>query len=283
MGRRSELGTFLRVKRDIARPGRRIGVGNARRRVLGLRREEIAERAGISVDWYARLEQGREIQASAKTIDAIGDVLALSPVERAYTHILAQPSAGTRREAGLVPGSVKQLLREMPSTPAYVMDSTWRMIDWNATAVALFGDPKHFTGHQRNCLWQHFLGKPFSRLLANAADVLPYVTALFRFTTAFEADAAWRRSLVAELCDASKEFASFWSQHNVADWGEGRKLFDHPDIGRLTFTNISHQLSGMSGPTYRIVTYLPDPETREKLLTWMPAKRKSRRNADRKE
>src|SRR5262245_13744048 len=154
MGRRSELAALLKVKRDSARPTGRLSFPRGRRRVLGLRREEVAQQVGISVDWYARLEQGREIQASAKTIDAISDALALSDVERAYLHILARPPVMTTKAASAsapVPASVKQLLQEMPATPAYVMNSRWVMIDWNAAAATLFGDPERFTGHERNC------------------------------------------------------------------------------------------------------------------------------------
>ena len=136
--RRTELGDFLRSRREKLRP-QAVGLSLQKaRRTPGLRREEVAERAGISVDWYTRLEQGRTVTPSASTLEALAQALSLSDVEGAHLRALAhgQPPRTFRREA--VPQPLSHLLNGLPQ-PAYLTGQRWDVLAWNAAAEALFG------------------------------------------------------------------------------------------------------------------------------------------------
>ena len=265
-GSRAELAGFLKYKRAALKPS----TPDPQRRVPGLKRGEVADRAGISADWYARLEQGRSVTASVKTMDAISGALQLSKLEQTYVRTLAR--TGEPREEiapAQVSESTRQLLAEMVATPAFAMSDRWDMVDWNEASRVLYGDIHQMPPRERNCLWQHFADSRYNKMLADKEKVLPYIAALFRYTTAEEADLEWRSRLIKEVSDTSRAFSTIWNNFEVADWGESLKYFDHPQLGNLTFTNVSHRVGKMSGESLRVVTYFPDVEsgTRDLLLS----------------
>jgi transcriptional regulator with XRE-family HTH domain len=150
-----QLGEFLRQRRERSNP---VDFGLARvrrRRTPGLRREEVAELAGISVDWYVRLEQGRESLPSKATVEALTKALRLSASERAHVLRLALGATGRIFRRETVPAHVATLVQEL-STPAYVIGARCDLLCWNRAAVALFRDFSKIRVPERNTLFQMF-------------------------------------------------------------------------------------------------------------------------------
>lgn len=146
----------------------------------------------------------------------------------------------------------------MVATPAFAMSGLWDMVDWNEATSVLYGDIHQMPPRDRNCLWQHFANSHYNKMLANKETVLPYIAALFRYTTAQYADLEWRSQLIKEISSTSRSFSTLWNTYAVADWGKALKYFNHPKLGKLTFTNVSHRVAKMSGDSVRMVTYFPD-------------------------
>jgi transcriptional regulator with XRE-family HTH domain len=235
---RGELATFLRSRRHRLRPAD-VGLpGGGRRRTPGLRRQEVAELAGISVDYYIRLEQARGPHPSRQVLTAIGRALVLTTDERDYLFRLAgenpPPAVAPSRE--ISPG-IRNLLDSMPETPAYVVDAKYDVLAWNALATYFVGDLSLVGEEDRNMLRWVF------RLPATAA---PWTDEdAVRFTRSLVADlrASYARypadpgmaGLVTELLGTSPQFAEMWQQHEVATKQPILKRVDHPLTGPLEF------------------------------------------------
>ena len=235
---RGELATFLRTRRNRLRPAD-VGLpGAGRRRTPGLRRQEVAQLAGISVDYYIRLEQARGPHPSRQVLTALGRALVLTADEREYLFRLAgespPPTAGPSRE--ISPG-IRNLLDSMPETPAYVVDAKYDVLAWNALATHFIGDLSEIAEDDRNMLRWVF------RLPVTAA---PWTDEdAVRFTRSLIADlrASYARypadpgiaELVTELLGISPRFAQMWQEHEVATKKPIVKRVDHPLTGPLEF------------------------------------------------
>ena len=238
-----ELAAFLRAKRSRA----------------GLGRERVAVEARISSNWYARIEQARAPGLTEPTLHAVCEALGLGTIERDHVkRLLASSRSGAERPPpGADPVTVGRLVGEMRGAPAYVIDRRWHIAAFNDAAPILFEGLDALEGRERNCLWQHYLNPRFRRALDAERDVLRYLTALFRRSTAGSAGTEWRADLISGLAARSPEFATIWEEQGLAEWGAVEKAFDHPGLGRLRFTNVSHEVSTMEGETFRIVSYIP--------------------------
>ncbi len=235
---RGELATFLRSRRHRLHPAD-VGLpGGGRRRTPGLRRQEVAELAGISVDYYIRLEQARGPHPSRQVLTALARALVLTGDEREYLFRLAgespPPAAGPSRE--ISPG-IRNLLDSMPETPAYVVDAKYDVLAWNSLATHFVGDLSGVPEADRNMLRWMF------RLPATAA---PWTDEeAVRFTRSMIADlrASYARypadpgiaGLVTELLGTSPQFAAMWQEHEVATKKPIVKRVDHPLTGPLEF------------------------------------------------
>lgn len=235
---RGELATFLRSRRHRLRPAD-VGLpGGGRRRTPGLRRQEVAELAGISVDYYIRLEQARGPHPSRQVLTALARALVLTGDEREYLFRLAgespPPAAGPSRE--ISPG-IRNLLDSMPETPAYVVDARYDVLAWNSLATHFVGDLSGVPEADRNMIRWMF------RLPTTAE---PWAdTEAVRFTRSMVADlrASYARypadpgigELVTELLGTSPQFAGMWQEHEVATRKPIVKRVDHPLAGPLEF------------------------------------------------
>jgi transcriptional regulator with XRE-family HTH domain len=235
---RGELATFLRSRRHRLRPSD-VGLpGGGRRRTPGLRRQEVAELAGISVDYYIRLEQARGPHPSHQVLTALARALVLTGDEREYLFRLAgesaPPAAGPSRE--ISPG-IRNLLDSMPETPAYVVDAKYDVLAWNSLAMHFLGDLSEVPEDNRNMLRWVF------RLPATAAAWTDEDAV--RFTRSIIADlrANYARyptdpgiaGLVTELLGTSPQFAGMWQEHEVATKKPIVKRVAHPLTGPLEF------------------------------------------------
>lgn len=231
-----DLAGALRRWRDRLDPAT-VGLPAGRvRRAPGLRRQELAQLAGMSVDYVIRLEQGRATSPSPQILTALARALRLSEPERRHLFLLAGRPAPTtdRISSHLTPG-VQRMLDQMRATPVGVYDAAWTLIAWNQLYAALHGDPSGRSERERNVLWRHFTGRP-DRVTHTPEQQARFETAtvadLRSATAHYPADRPLR-TLVADLRRASDHFARLWDSHAVGSHTMDTKTVHHPDVGPL--------------------------------------------------
>ena len=249
---RSELGDFLRSRREKLRP-RDVGLADGRRRrTVGLRREEVAELAGIGVDWYVRLEQGRSVNPSISTINALARALKLSKVE--HLHLKALTRSGERRafQQEILPASLQRMIDAMKQ-PAYVTGRRWDLLGWNKAANAIFAFDQ-LASEDRNILIS-MLTRPSARKLFGSAwaDEAKRVVAQFRATHDLWADDPAFRDLFQKLRTRCPEFSLWWKAHDIRGTAAGIKRLHHAKKGTLSFEHASFQSN--DDPSLRVVIY----------------------------
>jgi transcriptional regulator with XRE-family HTH domain len=232
-----ELAASIRSWRDRLTPAE-VGLpAGGARRVPGLRREEVAQLAGLSLDYLARLEQGRAGNPSESVLASLARTLRLTDDERAHLFRLAghaEPSAGVvNRHIG--PG-VQRLLDRLEDVPVLVLDAAWQVIATNRMAGALIGDFSQASGRERNLAWRHFTGAPArlvraesERAESGAEIVADLRDALGRYPADDQLAA-----LIDDLRQASPRFAELWKEHGVAPRSAAQKTFLHPEVGSIT-------------------------------------------------
>ena len=235
------FGEFLRSRRARLVPDDSGGATQRRRRTPGLKREEVAQRAGISAEWYVKLEQGRAVSPSAETVDALGRALQLDDVE--LPHLRALAAAGGRqpfrREA--VPDTLRRLVQSLPE-PAYLTGQRWDILAWNDAATALFGDFGQLAPETRNILhWMFTESTARSLFGASWADEARRMVSLFR-----PAHDLWRgdtafAGLVDRLRAGCPEFAGWWAAHGIGAPVSGTKHLNHPTLGAICYEYASFQ------------------------------------------
>lgn len=275
MDQRTELSEFLRSRRARLQP-EDVGLQHygGRRRVAGLRREELAQLAGVSVAYYTRLEQGHGQNVSAAVLDAIASALRLNQPERDYLTHLVKPAYKRRRSSPRpqrVRAALQQMIDTMEGMPAYVAGRRMDVIGWNQLACALVGDFPNMPPEQRNVAWQLFLN-PASRELyddweGKAADVVAYL----RLDTGRYPDDPKLTSLIGELSVKSEDFRRLWAAHDVQDKGFGVKKLHHPLVGPLTLAYETLRLP--ADPDQQLIVYHAEPgspsaESLRLLATW---------------
>lgn len=234
---RSEVARLLRRARARVSP-QDVGLAHhGPRRVPGLRREEVATLAGVSVDYIVRLEQGRGPHPSAAVLGALVRALRLSDSERDELFDLAgvrRPQAG--RVDMLVRASVRRLVDRLVDVPAMVLSAKGDVLAWNAMAAALIGDWSRFPPRERNIVWQRFLGTEQRVARAPEEEAVTDAQAVASLRTAAVAypDDPGVRTLVEQLRSRSPRFASLWEEAPATTWLSHTKTFDHPEIGTVT-------------------------------------------------
>ncbi len=223
----NRLGDYLRARREQVRPAD-VGLpAGARRRVRGLRREELALLAGISSDYYMRLEQGRDQHPSGQVLDALATVLRLDPEATAYLHELARPVSPRRSDQ--VPASIRRLIDSWPGTPAYVQDRLTTVVAANTAATAL--DDCYAVGV--NLITTVFLD-PFQReFRLDWDETVAEGVAILRGSFGAEPDDPGLRELVDHLSERSERFRELWARHDVKARAGHMVHFAHPVAGRL--------------------------------------------------
>ncbi len=250
---RQRLARFLRARREAMPPS---GSDPGRRRTPGLRREEVAQYAGISTTWYTWLEQGRDIALSAEALARLAEVLALSPAERSYLFELARRRDPHRPDADdpAMPPALSAVVQAVPM-PAYVLNRHWCRMAWNTAAAELF-TPWAASGEP--CLLRYVFLHPSARRFIADWDVrATRVVAEFRADTALHADDTGMAALVDQLCAGSPDFADRWQRHGVLAREGGRRDFVHPARGALTFEQITLVPAGH--PDHKLAVLLPYP------------------------
>ncbi|MER6565604.1 helix-turn-helix transcriptional regulator [Streptomyces sp. NPDC001093] len=265
-----EVGDFLRSRRARIQP-EEVGLpSHGRRRVPGLRREEVAQLAGVSVDYYIRLEQGRGTSVSDAVLDAIARVLRLDETEQAYLRTVARPQhrqhgrQGQRAVPPRIRPGIQVLLDGMERNPAFVLDPRMNVVAWNAIADALSGFGRMTPG-ERSVPRQVFLSPDGRNLYPEWAAVAAQTVAHLRVLSGRYADDPELCALVAELSLKSEDFRRLWADHEVRECAYGVKQVRHPVAGLLTLPY--ETLTMPAAPDRTIVVYTPEPgsETAERL------------------
>ena len=253
--RRSPIGDFLRTRREKLTP-ETLGLGKGRRRrTPGLRREEVAECAGIGVDWYTRLEQGRTVSPSTATIDALAEALRLSGEEHAHLRTLAATPARCAFSLESVPNTLRRMIEGLRE-PAYITGRRWDVLAWNDGAAELFPDLSCTPQENRNVLL-HMLTAPAMKLLFAEAWAEEAKRMLARFRTTFDcwADDPAFLALQERLRQGCPEFENWWETHDVGSSAGVQKLLHHPTRGLLHFQTASFQAN--DDASLKLVIYTP--------------------------
>ncbi|MBO2442085.1 helix-turn-helix domain-containing protein [Actinomadura nitritigenes] len=265
--RDNELGAFLRASRARVEPAD-VGFagGVSGRRVHGLRREEVAVLAGVSADYYARLEQGRERNPSAQVIGAIGRALRLPLDAREHLYKLAglNPGLGQDGSRDLVHPSLLQMLEAFPRAAAYVLGRAFDVLATNPIADALLSP----FGAERNMVRILFT-HPQSKAVFTDWQLLQRSTVYaLRLNAGRFPDDAGIKELVAELGKTSPEFRALWETHSVGNLTRAFKVFVHPEVGRIELTYQTFDVVDAPGQVLLVGT--PEPGSRsEDALTYL--------------
>ncbi len=241
----NRLGVFLRDRRAKADPVR-LGLPAGRRRTPGLRREEVALRANVSVTWYTFLEQGRGGSPSAEVLDRLAAALLLSDAERTHLFVLAQnrlPEVASERVAR-VAEATQRLLDALELCPAYVRTPAWDILAWNEAAVATFADYAAVPARARNLLTMHFLEPGLRDRHPQWAEVAAALVASYRAEMTRSGAVAEAAAVAAALGERSPEFRALWERHDVEVQGEPTKRLIHPALGPVSFEVSTLRLDG---------------------------------------
>jgi transcriptional regulator with XRE-family HTH domain len=252
--RHGELGHFLRARRERLTP-EAVGLPRgSRRRTAGLRREEVAELAGISTDWYIRLEQGRSVSPSPTTVDALARALRLDGTEHAHLKALTRNADHASFAPETVPRSVRRMVESL-NQPAYVTGRRWDVLHWNEQADAIFAFSR-IAPEDRNVLLSMLTNPATRRLFGRSwAAEARRMVAEFRSTHDFWAGDPAFAALLARLRQESPDFDGWWKAHDVRHVAAGRKQMNHPKQGILRFEYASFQAN--DDPGLKLVVYTP--------------------------
>jgi transcriptional regulator with XRE-family HTH domain len=264
--RRDELAAFLRNRRERLSPADIGLLTSGRRRTPGLRREEVAQLAGVGVTWYTWLEQGREITPSAQVLDAIARTLRLDGHERTHLFGLADVADPTHDDGCYaVTDGVRALLDQLEPYPACVVNGRYDLLAYNRSyQAAMCVDLDALDPLERNSLWRVFTDPGTRTRLLDWDTTAPRMVASFRAAMAKHmGEPAWK-CFLKRMLEASSEFAEIWERHEVAPTQQVRKRLLHPDVGLLQMESTSLWVAESVG--IRLVTYTPlDDDTRSRL------------------
>lgn len=268
----AEFGNFLKSRRARLSP-EQAGIDEVvtRRRVSGLRREEVAALAGISVEYYVRLEQGRVPHPSESILDALARALSLDEVEREHLHNLVRPArpdahraVGTaKRPGGVKPERVRpelrQLLDRMDRVAALVYNHRMDVLAWNQLACELFFDFDSAPTRDRNLARFGFLRADSRERFVDWHDIMRATVGTLRLAAGKHADDDSLAALIGELTVQSETFRTLWAGRDVRQRTHGTKRFRHPMAGELTLRFENFDLPGEQ----RLVVFSPAPSSRE--------------------
>jgi transcriptional regulator with XRE-family HTH domain len=265
--RRDELAHFLRSRRAALKP-EDVGLSNGgRRRTPGLRREEVAQLAGVGTTWYTWLEQGRDVRASLDVLEALARALRLDQAERTHLVLLGRgeepPPCKTPAER--VSPTLRRLIENLGPNPAFILGRRWDYLAWNDAATVVLGDFGRIPRAQRNHAWLTFTDPARREMFPDWERSSRVLVAKFRADSARHIGDPEFESLISALRGCSREFARAWERHEVSHSGEGRKDLCHPIAGALSFSHAVFHPAEASEQRLVLYTPLPDNDTPAKL------------------
>jgi transcriptional regulator with XRE-family HTH domain len=246
---------FLRARRSRLRPGD-VGLPEgSRRRTPGLRREEVAQLAGISTTYYTFLEQSRDVRPSEQVLDSLAGALRLTPAERVHLHSLVhgEPVAATLPGRDALAPEVAALVARLDPWPAYVSGRCWDVLAVNRAARALWADWPARPAQERNVLWWTFLDPAARLVLVDWEEVAKAELARFRSASARHPDDPGFGVLIEALQAGSPEARRWWPEHEIVSLGSGLKRIRHPSLGVIDFHHVVLQVA--DDPEQKLVTF----------------------------
>lgn len=234
---RRELAEFIRSRRERRRPeDAGLTVTRHRRRTPGLRREEVATLAGLSITWYTWLEQAREINVSRQVLGSLAPALGLDPVERDHLYRLAgevPPGDGPVRSG--LPRQYELLLAHLDPNPTFIVNRRFDLVAWNDGFTLLYGDLAAVPAERRNVLWLTFTSPELKAMSEDWEQEAAYTVALFRTQVGehlLDADVV---ALLRELEAESPDFGRLWQRKDVTPFVPGPRTVRHPRLGVVEF------------------------------------------------
>ncbi|MDJ1133893.1 helix-turn-helix transcriptional regulator [Streptomyces iconiensis] len=228
-----ELAAFLRTRRERLDP-RDFGLPSRRqaRRTPGLRREEVAELAGVSIDYVVRLEQGRGLRPSADVVEALAQALRLAPDERVYLFNLArQRPRNTDKAAATAAPPLARLVADLSPLPAMLMNHRYDILAWNSEMARLLMDFDTLPPQQRNAMWLCLMYPKMRDFYVDRERIVREGIAHLRAAWAAHPEDQVLSDLIAEFTAHDEEFARLWAERDIKVNGRGRKVMRHPDAG----------------------------------------------------
>ncbi len=259
--RYKELADFLKTRRAKIMPSQ-IGLPSThRRRTPGLRREEVAQQAGVGLTWYTWLEQGRPIHVSASVLESLSRVLLLDKQERIHLYHLANQSfpIDTEENQTTVNPALQHVLDSLVLCPSLVADQRWNVIAWNKEANLLFGDFTEMNVRERNIVWAMFTDKKYKQLFLDWNQYAKRLLGAFRASCGQYIEDAWLLQFIEDIKAQSTEFDSWWSLHDIESSSEKYKKLNHPTAGILDFEVNNFDVSDNSG--VKLIIHVPSPGT----------------------
>ncbi|MFD2415113.1 helix-turn-helix transcriptional regulator [Amycolatopsis pigmentata] len=250
-----EMAAFLRSRRERLDP-RDFGLppGRRSRRTPGLRREEVAELAGVSIDYIVRLEQARGLRPSVDVVEALARALRLSPGERAYLYDLAkQRPRNTDKLATAAAPPLARLVADLSPLPAMLMNHRYDILAWNGEMARLLLDFDTLPPSQRNSMWLCLMHPKMREFYADRERVVREGIAHLRAAWAAHPEDRALTDLIAEFITRDEEFARLWAERDVKVNGRGHKVLRHPEAGVITVQ--FEVLMPIEDPDQRLLIY----------------------------
>ena len=267
--RRSELAAFLRACRARVTP-EAVGLPpGPRRRTPGLRREEVAQLAGVGVTWYTWLEQGRRINASEQVVEAIARTLKLDAAERDHLFRLAEIAPTGKGPSSVLPDEIQPILDALDPLPANVTSARFDILAWNTAYAKLFPSIVQSveTGKRANSLWCGFAYPDCCNPFVNRDEVLPQLVAMLRSEYGKHVGEPEWETFLAELHAVSATFTELWAQQHVATPASVDKHYWHAAVGEIRMRTTSFYLTAV--PDARVIVYTPQDEASRERVAWL--------------
>ncbi|MEU6587180.1 helix-turn-helix transcriptional regulator [Nocardia sp. NPDC046763] len=267
----TSLGDYLRARRALVSPADAGLPSTGRRRVPGLRREEVAELVGLSTDYYVRLEQGRAEHPSDEVLGALSRALRLGSAERAHLYDLARPprrataKAAASRWGDVLRSTLRQVVEAIPTTPAVIMNDRNDVLAWNRLAAALIADFPNLAPRERNMARRIFLDPDARKIHLDWDEAARTTVGILRMAAGRHPHDPELVHLVGELSLGSETFRNLWASHHVHEKTHGPKRFWHPTVGDVTLNYETFQVPGAAHHLLVIYTAPPGSPAEEAL------------------
>lgn len=267
------LSTFLKSKRAKIAPESVGFPMGSRRRTPGLRREEVAQLAGVSPTWYTWLEQGRDIKVSTSVLDCVASALQLNDDERNYLYALAMETGSStvqhKEKPSEITPSLQRILQELRFCPTIVSDRRCEIVGWNQAASHVFMDFQQIPAEQRNIIQLLFKRKEFRRLAGNWEHFVGGYLAIFRTYYGQYMQDGWYEAFIDEMKRDHPEFQSLWEQSQVSTAPDVLLEFRHAKVGKMLFNLTSFQVQGNNDLRCSVYTPALESSTEAKLRRLM--------------
>lgn len=267
------LSAFLKGQRAKISP-ESVGLPpGTRRRTPGLRREEVAQLAGVSTTWYTWLEQGRDIQVSSSVLDCVANALQLNADERRYLYSLAFEGGGeahpVQQEAVQISPSLQKIMTELRLCPVVISDRMCNIVGWNRAAALVFLDFDRIPPEERNMIRLLFTRREFRRLAVNWEQFASGYLAMFRSYYGQYVGDEWYDRFLEEMKRKNTDFTRMWEESQVSYAPEVHLEFRHAKAGKMVYELTSLKVYGNADLRCSIYTPAPDTNTEAKLRQLM--------------